>query len=54
MMDAYAQRRGIAVDSLRFALDGNRISPDDTPKMVTPPSSPIFDSSNFNHSIVGT
>jgi hypothetical protein len=35
MMDAYAQRKGIALDSLRFALDGSRISGDDTPKMVS-------------------
>jgi hypothetical protein len=34
MMDAYAQRRGIALESLRFTLDGTRVSPDDTPKMV--------------------
>jgi hypothetical protein len=35
MMDAYAQRKGIALESLRFALDGSRISSDDTPKMVS-------------------
>lgn len=35
MMDAYAQRRGISVNGLRFTLDGTRIAPDDTPKMVT-------------------
>jgi hypothetical protein len=35
MMDAYAQRRGIALESLRFTLDGTRVSPDDTPKMVS-------------------
>lgn len=34
MMDAYAARKGIATESLRFQLDGNRISGDDTPKMV--------------------
>ena len=34
MMDAYAQRRGISVNGLRFTLDGTRIAPDDTPKML--------------------
>ena len=31
---AYASRRGIRVESLRFVLDGDRISPDDTPESV--------------------
>ena len=34
IFDAYAQRRGIATSSIRFALDGQRIQPDSTPKML--------------------
>jgi len=34
IMDAYAQRKGINVNSLRFNMDGNRIQPTDTPKML--------------------
>jgi hypothetical protein len=33
-MSAYAERRGVAQSSLRFTLDGERINPEDTPKMV--------------------
>ena len=29
-----AQRRGVAAASLRFMLDGTRVKPDDTPKML--------------------
>lgn len=31
---AYATRRGIAPGSLRFLLDGEKIGPDQTPKML--------------------
>ena len=34
IMDAYAQRRGIQASSLRFLLDGKRVNPDETPKML--------------------
>lgn len=34
IFEAYAQRRGIQVSSLRFVLDGERIQPDQTPKML--------------------
>ena len=34
IMDAYAQRKGISRGSLRFAMDGQRIHNDDTPKML--------------------
>ncbi len=34
IFDAYAQRRGIAAASLRFLLDGERIQPEQTPKML--------------------
>eukprot|EP00571_Detonula_confervacea_P004531 CAMPEP_0172327480 /NCGR_PEP_ID=MMETSP1058-20130122/59706_1 /TAXON_ID=83371 /ORGANISM="Detonula confervacea, Strain CCMP 353" /LENGTH=194 /DNA_ID=CAMNT_0013044549 /DNA_START=67 /DNA_END=651 /DNA_ORIENTATION=+ len=31
---AYAQRKGVELESLRFLLDGERIGPDETPKML--------------------
>jgi len=31
---AYAQRKGVEMASLRFLLDGERIGPDETPKML--------------------
>jgi small ubiquitin-related modifier len=34
IFSAYADRRGIQVNSLRFMLDGERIQPDSTPKML--------------------
>jgi small ubiquitin-related modifier len=34
IFNAYAQRRGIAAASFRFMLDGHRIKPEDTPKML--------------------
>lgn len=34
IFDAYAQRRGVSVHSLRFMLDGERINPENTPKTV--------------------
>jgi small ubiquitin-related modifier len=34
VFDTYAQRRGVQPDSLRFLLDGERIEPDQTPKML--------------------
>ena len=34
IFEAYAQRRGLTADTYRFALDGERIKPEDTPKML--------------------
>lgn len=34
IFDAYAQRRGVSVASLRFMLDGERINPENTPKTL--------------------
>ena len=34
VFDTYAQRKAIQVSSLRFLLDGEKISPDSTPKML--------------------
>ena len=34
MMEAYAKRRGVPSNSLRFQLDGERIRAEDTPKML--------------------
>ena len=34
IMDAYAQRKGISKQSLRFTMDGDRINDEDTPKML--------------------
>ena len=34
IMDAFAQRKGIAPNSLRFMLDGQRVEGDNTPKML--------------------
>ena len=34
MMDAYAKRRGVPPNSLRFQLDGERLKSEDTPKML--------------------
>jgi len=31
---AYAQRKGIGANSLRFMIDGERVKPDTTPKML--------------------
>ena len=33
IMEAYAQRRGLNKDALRFTLDGERIPADQTPKV---------------------
>ncbi len=33
-MEAYASRRGMSMNSLRFAVDGERIKADHTPKML--------------------
>ena len=33
-MQAYAERRGIELKSLRFKVDGDTINGEDTPKMV--------------------
>ena len=33
-MEAYAQRKGIQANSLRFTMDGERINGTDTPKML--------------------
>lgn len=34
VFDTYATRKGVSVQSLRFLLDGEKISPDATPKML--------------------
>lgn len=34
VFDTYAQRKGIQASSLRFLLDGEKISADATPKML--------------------
>lgn len=34
IFDAFAARKGIAATSLRFNLDGERVSGDQTPKML--------------------
>ena len=34
ILSAYAQRRGVSLQSLRFMLDGTRIKETDTPKML--------------------
>ena len=34
VFNAYAQRRGVAAGSLRFLLDGTRVTGDQTPKML--------------------
>eukprot|EP00934_Nitzschia_sp_Nitz4_P003439 Nitzschia sp. Nitz4//scaffold30_size153850//64150//64552//NITZ4_002774-RA/size153850-augustus-gene-0.59-mRNA-1//1//CDS//3329547250//3429//frame0 len=34
VFDTYAQRKGVQSASLRFLLDGERIEPDSTPKML--------------------
>ena len=34
IMDAYAARKGIQSNALRFTLDGDRIKSGDTPKML--------------------
>lgn len=34
VFETYAQRKGVQSSSLRFLLDGERIKPDDTPKML--------------------
>ena len=34
IIEAYAQRKGIGHASLRFMLDGERVQPDATPKML--------------------
>eukprot|EP01041_Mallomonas_annulata_P009589 gene9589-19931_t len=34
IFDAYASRRGIAANALRFMIDGERIQPENTPKML--------------------
>jgi small ubiquitin-related modifier len=34
IFESYAQRRGVATTALRFMIDGERIQPDHTPKML--------------------
>ena len=34
IMDAYAARMGVSVNSYRFTFDGQRLTPDTTPKML--------------------
>ena len=34
VFETYASRKGVQPGSIRFLLDGDRIQPDDTPKML--------------------
>lgn len=34
IMESYSQRRGVGLDSLRFMIDGERVTPDDTPQSL--------------------
>lgn len=34
VFDAYSSRKGVQANSLRFLLDGERIEPNQTPKML--------------------
>ncbi|KAL3784339.1 hypothetical protein ACHAWO_012182 [Cyclotella atomus] len=34
IFNAYTSRKGVDVDALCFLCDGNRIKPEDTPKML--------------------
>lgn len=34
VFESYANRKGVQASSLRFLLDGERIEPDSTPKML--------------------
>jgi small ubiquitin-related modifier len=34
VFETYAQRKGVQASSLRFLLDGERIEPESTPKML--------------------
>lgn len=34
IFDAYASRRGVNQSALKFLLDGERVAPDQTPKML--------------------
>ena len=34
VFETYAQRKGVQINSLRFMLDGERIDPNQTPKML--------------------
>jgi small ubiquitin-related modifier len=34
VFETYAQRKGVQSSSLRFLLDGEKINPDSTPKML--------------------
>lgn len=34
IMEAYATRKGVALNQLRFMVDGKRVNPDDTPKFL--------------------
>jgi len=34
VFETYAQRKGVQSSSLRFLLDGDRIAPEQTPKML--------------------
>jgi small ubiquitin-related modifier len=42
IFSAYAQRKGVPPNALRFLLDGTRISGDQTPKMVRAPPLPYL------------
>jgi small ubiquitin-related modifier len=34
VFESYASRKGVQVSSLRFLLDGDKIAPEQTPKML--------------------
>ena len=51
VFETYAQRKGVQSSSLRFLLDGERIEPDSTPKMLElddPLGKSIFDFSELD------
>ncbi|PRP83824.1 hypothetical protein PROFUN_08939 [Planoprotostelium fungivorum] len=43
LMDAYTQRQGIDQNSIRFLYDGQRITPDQTPKDLEMEDNDIID-----------
>ena len=47
IFDAYCQRKGIELDTIRFFVDGRRLPPENTVKMVG--NSCFFKVNNLNH-----
>jgi len=43
LMEAYCRRQGVDMNSIRFLHDGNRISPDKTPKELEMEDNDIID-----------